>query len=94
MSPEVLIYIQKIKNYLENNLEAKDYFLSNSDNDFFFTQLETIAKKNFMKNGDPQLTLEQLELIRRISIIVFDNKKSGDSNLFMDMGEFGQICSN
>lgn len=94
MSPEVLIYLQKIKNYLENNLEAKDYFLSNSDNDFFFIQLETLSNKNFIKNGSPELTLEQLELIRRMSIIVLDNKKSTDSNLFMDMGEFGQICLN
>jgi hypothetical protein len=94
MSPEVLIYIQKIKNYLESNLEAKEYFLSNSDNDFFFIQLKTLSNKNFVKNGDPQLTLEQLELIRRMSMIVLGNKKSGDDNLFMDMGEFGQICLN
>lgn len=93
MSPEVLIYVQQVKNYFENNEEAKEYFLSNNDVEFFFNQLKTISNKNFIKNGNPQLTLEQLELIRRMSFIVAE-KKPIEQNLFMDMGEFGYICLN
>lgn len=93
MSPEVLIYVQQVKNYFENNEDAKEYFLSNNDVEFFFNQLKTISNKNFIKNGNPQLTLEQLELIRRMSIIVTE-KKSIEQNLFVDMGEFGYICLN
>lgn len=93
MSPEVLIYVQQVKNYFENNEEAKEYFLSNNDVEFFFNQLKTISNKNFIKNGNPQLTLEQLELIRRMSFIVTE-KKPIEQNLFMDMGELGYICLN
>ena len=30
ISPEVLIYLQSVKNYFETNIEAKEFFLSNS----------------------------------------------------------------
>lgn len=93
MSPEVLIYVQKLKTYFENNIEAKEYFLTDSDEEFFYTQLQTISNKNFIKNGDPQLSMDQLELIRRMSIVV-NTSKNRIQNLYMDMGEFGKIWYN
>ena len=35
MSPEVLIYIQSVKNYFKTNNEAKDYFLNGNDEELF-----------------------------------------------------------
>ena len=36
ISPEVLIYLQTVKNYFETNKEAKEFFLSNSDSELFY----------------------------------------------------------
>lgn len=96
MKSEVLIYLQKVKNFIENNSEANDYFLLNSDKEFFFKQLETLATKNMIKNGNPQLTSEQLEFIRRISISLKETpiKKSIEDPLFIEIENFGKICLN
>jgi len=39
ISPEVLIYIQTVKNYFEINNEAREFFLSNSDEELFYKHL-------------------------------------------------------
>jgi len=49
MSPEVLIYIQSVKNYFKTNNEAKDYFLNGNDEELFFKHLSEISQKNFNK---------------------------------------------
>jgi hypothetical protein len=69
-SPEVLIYLQTLKNYFENNQEARSYFLSNVNKDEFFNLVGETAERNFKKNAEPQLTKEQLEFLR-VSLMVF-----------------------
>jgi hypothetical protein len=69
-SPEVLIYLQTLKNYFENNQEARSYFLSNVDEEDFFKLVGETAERNLKKNSEPQLTKEQLEFLR-VSLMVF-----------------------
>jgi len=68
--PDILIYIQTVKKYLESNKNTKDYFLSDVDEDLFFQNLGQIAQINFEKNGEPQLSKEQFEVLR-ISLQIF-----------------------
>jgi hypothetical protein len=77
-SPEVLIYLQTVKNYIDNNEEAKRYFIANGSESDFYGIVVDIAQINFNKRGEPQLSKEQLELVR-ITLIAF--KKSEEQEL-------------
>ena len=66
LSPEVLIYIQSVKNYFDTNKEAGEYFLSGANEELFFKHLTEIAQKNFSKSGESMLNREQFELLRNV----------------------------
>jgi hypothetical protein len=76
-SPETLIYLQTIKNYFENNEEAKKYFLSNLNEDEFYNSILNVAENNFRKRGEPQLSQEQLEFLR-VSLMIFKKVEESD----------------
>ena len=69
-SPDILIYIQTVKKFLENNKGTKEYFLTNVDEELFYDNLGQIAQINLEKNGEPQLSKEQFEVLR-ISLQIF-----------------------
>ena len=108
ISPEVLIYLQSVKNYFETNIEAREFFLSNSDEELFYKHMIEIAQKNFEKNGTATLDREQFELLRKtIAAITIMNKmkfKNGvefkkedfdyDNGIFIGFPNFGSICLN
>jgi hypothetical protein len=108
LSPEVLIYLQSVKNYFETNLEAKEFFLSNSDEELFYKHMTEIAQKNYEKNGTATLDREQFELLRKtiaaISVINKTKFKNGiqfkkedfdyDNGVFIEFSNFGSICLN
>jgi hypothetical protein len=68
--PDILIYIQTVKNFLENNKGTKEYFLTNVDEELFYDNLGQIAQINLEKNGEPQLSKEQFEVLR-LSLQIF-----------------------
>lgn len=92
MSPEVLIYIGNIKKFLDTNQEARDYFLKGLNEEDFYSKLAVSSQKNFEKNGDPMLFRNQFEEIKN-ELIESSNKKK-ESNIFMDLKDFGTICLN
>lgn len=106
VSPEVLIYLQTVRNYLETNVEAKEYFLSNSNEELFYKHMTEIAQKNFKKNGEATLDREQFELLRRtiaaVSIItkakkIVEIKNEDfdyDNRVFLEFPNFGFISLN
>jgi len=108
VSPEVLIYLQSVKNYFETNKEAKEFFLSNSNEELFYKHMTEIAQKNFEKNGEATLDREQFELLRRtivaITVASESRFKSGiefkkedfdyDNGVFIGFPNFGSICLN
>jgi hypothetical protein len=97
MDTEVLVYLQKVKNYLNINNEAKNYFIGNSDAEEFYKHLAIISEKNFEKNGQPELTQEQFELLRKtISAITASKQKffySSDGT-FMFFEDYPPISMN
>jgi hypothetical protein len=107
VSPEVLMYLQTVKNYFETNSETKSYFLNNSNEGLFYKHMTEIAQKNDEKNGDATLDREQFELLRRtvaaISVTTTTNRveiKDEDFNydngvfIGLPFPNFGTICLN
>jgi hypothetical protein len=104
VSPEVLIYLQTVKNYFEINKEAREFFLSNSNQELFYKHMSEIAQKNFEKNGDATLDREQFELLRKTVAAITVTKrveiKKEDFNynngvfIGLPFPDFGTICLN
>ena len=98
--PEVLIYIQTVKTYLKNNIEAREYFIGESDEELFFEHLSEISQKNFETNGEVMLNKEQFELLRKTVIAISITKKDipeepkENDNMFFEIKGFGKICLN
>jgi len=93
MSPEVLIYIKNIKKFLDNNNEARQYFLNCEINeDDFYSKVAELSQKNFDKNGNPLLYKNQFEKIKNELLNSLDEKK--DNNIFFDLKDLGTICLN
>lgn len=87
---EVLIYLQKIKTYLESNNEALLYFVGDGDLGEFLKTITEISMENFEKKGEPELTIEQFESVR-------SKKSFGDVSLqttFISYGDFGLFSLN
>lgn len=97
---EVLIYLQTVKTYLNNNTEARDYFIGESGEELFFEHLSQISQKNFESNGEVMLNREQFELLKKtISAISISKKEipvkpEVSENVFFEMKGFGKIYLN
>lgn len=97
MSPEVLIYVQTVKNYLKNNIDARDYFIGDANEKLFFEHLSKISQKNYEKNGEVTLTKDQFELLRKtIKVIGIANGivEINPNNLFFNVPGYGQFSLN
>lgn len=104
LSPEVLIYIQTVKNFLSVNEEAKNYFLAEGvDEETFFHHLAEISEKNYKSNGEVMLTRDQFELLRKTlaaaSIAIREIPEEEElekleDRIFVDSRGFGKICLN
>lgn len=97
MDSEVLVYIQKIKNFLNTNDSARDYFIGKSDVDEFYKQLSIISEKNYETNGQPELTKEQFELLRiTLEVVSISQQKIfiTDDGLFMIYENYPPISLN
>jgi hypothetical protein len=93
MSPEVLIYIQNVKDYFKKSKETRDYFIGKKDEDTFFEFLTEFAQKNFEDANQPELSREQFELLREM-VNGSNFEKEKDSNLFFEVNGYGSICLN
>lgn len=104
LSPEVLTYLQTVKNYLKKNDEARRYFLHGVDEEMFYIHLTEIAQKNHDQLGEPMLSKEQFDLLRKtmkaISIVdksiieLEDETPDVEKYIFVDYRGFGKICLN
>lgn len=98
---EVLIYLQTVKTYINNNPDARDYFIGESDEELFYTHLVDVSKKNFEESGEVMLNKDQFEILRKtIAVITISKKDFSDDettnydNIFQDIEGFGKICLN
>jgi hypothetical protein len=96
--PEVLIYVQNIRNYLTTDSDANRYFIGDSDEELFFNHLIEISQKNFESNGEAMLSKEQFELLRKTMVAILITKKEIPEDpmdkIFLDIEGFGKFCLN
>jgi hypothetical protein len=97
MDTEILVYLQRVKNYLNTNEEANKYFIGDSDVDEFYNQLTIVSEKNFETNGQPELTKEQFELLRIAALATAISKQRvfySEDKLFLFLDDYPGICMN
>jgi hypothetical protein len=90
MSPEVLIYLQSIKQYFNSHVDAQKYFVIEGNEEMFFNDVCEMSQKNFDESGEPELSLLQFEMLKdKIS-------KSLGKNIgaFVLLGQLGRISLN
>ena len=78
-SVEIEIYLRNVRNYIEGNTDAYNYFIGDASIETFMELLESIAVQNQQSNGEPQLTRAQFEFLR-ISISVFKKVEEEEEN--------------
>ena len=97
MSPEVLIYLQSVKNFLKTNEETRRYFLDGVEEEIFYNEISEISQQNYDKDGEAMLTKEQFESIRKKLIIDTISKKEhefSEGKIFFELNGFGKIYLN
>ena len=94
MSPEILIYLQNLRKHLKDNEVARKYFEIDRNEEAFFEYLTELSIKNFKDSGEPQLTLEQFELIRQRMNGEVDPERKVSLGLFMSLGVYGGVSLN
>ena len=92
-SPEVLLYVSKIKHFIKNNLEASTYFLTDTDEKTFFECIADKSQRIFDERKIPELNEEEFNEVKRtIEIVkVIKPKIKGP---FMEIKNFPPICLN
>jgi hypothetical protein len=81
LHPDVLVYLQSVKTYLENNTEAREYFIGDSDEESFLDLVSDVANVNYEKRGEPQLTKAQFEFVR-ITLRAFTQSETQDDSIY------------
>lgn len=93
-SPEVLIYIQNLKTYFSKNQDSWNYFFSDVDEETLYEHLGEISEKNFKENGDPSLSEEQFELLKKTLRALSVLEHPLPKTVWWDLGKLGLICLN
>lgn len=88
LPPEVLIYIQKIRKFIDRSEESRKYFEIDENPDEFFEKVTSFAKINFEETGDPELTIAQFEKLKP------KNLEPDMYGVFMYLGNYGLISLN
>ena len=99
VAPDVLIYIQAVKNFFDKNEEAKTYFVKYLDSQLFYKYLTEISQKNYEMDGEPVLHPAQMELLRKTLILHKISKENTDDTITkvastFDTNGFGDVYLN
>lgn len=101
-SPEVLIYMQSVKNFFKTNEMAREYYFIRFNEDEFYDEVAKISQSNFDKNGEVMLNLEQFESLRftddelQTGQIISDKEYviKPAKNIFIELEGYEKICLN
>lgn len=94
MSTEVLLYVQNLKHYLIENKKANEFFNVQDNEDAFFEFVSKMSQKNMDENGEPQLSLNQFEEIRKKISGEPEERINEATGYFISYGHFGYISLN
>lgn len=102
-SPEVLIYLQMVKKFFQNNQKAKEHYFVYYSEIEFFEKVAEISQKNFDSNGEVMLDIEQFESLRyspeKEPELIHDHEEelifvNISDKIFMDIEGYEKICLN
>lgn len=96
MPPEVLIYLQSLRKFFKTHDEAPKYFGFEGNEGMeekFFEYIGEMSFQNFEEDGEPQLTVFQLEEIRR-KISAPNEKTIEVTGVLISLGNFGTMSLN
>ena len=93
MSPEVLIYIQNIKKFFMDNEPNRVYFAVDRNEDVFFEYVAELSEKNFKEFGEPALSIDQFESLRK-KMHGTDEEHKLSIGMFISLGDLGYISLN
>jgi len=71
---DVIIYISKLKAFLDNDSDASEFFYGKNGETEFYDLVRIFAEKNVKDKGEPDLTQEQFEKIRKKIFQITTNK--------------------
>lgn len=80
---EVLVYLNQVKSFLEKNEQARNYFIQGVTVDEFYEQVKIFSQQNLEKNGQPELSVEQFEEIRKPKV-----KKEPQTFIYTEFGGY------
>jgi hypothetical protein len=64
INTDVLIYIEKLKEYINNSDKIKKYFIGDNDEEQFYDMVLNVAIVNQYKRNEPNLNEVQFEFIK------------------------------
>lgn len=96
LPPEVLIYLQKMKNFFKKDHVSNEYFLKGVDEDLFYKHFTEMSLLNYKEHGTPELSIEQLELLNKTirAICIVKEPEYFTYDIWWNLGKLGKICLN
>ena len=78
---DVLIYMDKLKDYINNNDKAKKYFIGENNEEQFYDMVLNVAIVNHHKRNEPNLSEAQFEFIK-ITLETFNESENNEHFIF------------
>jgi hypothetical protein len=78
---DVLIYIEKLKEYMNTNNNTKKYFIGDNDEEQFYDMVLNVAIVNHYKRNEPNLNEVQFEFIK-MTLESFNDSENLESYVF------------
>jgi hypothetical protein len=81
INTDVLIYIEKLKEYINNSDKIKKYFIGDNDEEQFYNMVLNVAIVNQYKRNEPNLNEVQFEFIK-MTLESFKDSENFENYIF------------
>jgi hypothetical protein len=81
INTDVLIYIEKLREYINNSDKVKKYFIGDNDEEQFYNMVLNVAIVNQYKRNEPNLNEVQFEFIK-MTLESFKDSENFENYIF------------
>jgi hypothetical protein len=81
INTDVLIYIKKLREYINNSDKVKKYFIGENDEEQFYNMVLNVAIVNQYKRNEPNLNEVQFEFIK-MTLESFKDSENFENYIF------------
>jgi hypothetical protein len=81
INTDVLIYIEKLREYINNSDQVKKYFIGENDEEQFYNMVLNVAIVNQYKRNEPNLNEVQFEFIK-MTLESFKDSENFENYIF------------